>query len=73
VGDEVIFDMPHKVFTYSVTSITIVEANQISITDPTPTPTITLFACHPKHSAAQRIVVKGRLVSSHRSATLPIT
>ena len=31
---------------------------------PTRTPTITLFACNPKHSAAQRIVVKGKLVSS---------
>ena len=29
---------------------------------PTRTPTITLFACNPKHSAAQRIVVKGKLV-----------
>jgi sortase (surface protein transpeptidase) len=25
---------------------------------------MTLFACHPKHSAAQRIVVKGDLVAS---------
>ena len=25
---------------------------------------MTLFACHPKHSAAQRIVVKGRLIYS---------
>jgi sortase (surface protein transpeptidase) len=25
---------------------------------------MTLFACHPKHSAAERIVVKGKLVHS---------
>jgi sortase A len=73
VGDKVIFDMPHGVYTYAVTSITIVEPTAIEITDPTRSPTITLFACNPKHSAAQRIVVKGRLVSSHRSAALPIT
>lgn len=63
-GDKVIFDMPQGVFTYAVTSITIVPPEQLSITDPTRSPTITLFACNPKHSAAQRIVVKGKLVSS---------
>ena len=63
VGDKVIFDMSYGVFTYAVTSITIVLPDDIGITDPTPTPTITLFACNPKHSAAQRIVVKGKLVA----------
>ena len=72
-GDKVIFDMPHGVYTYVVTTITIVDPTAISITDPTRTPTMTLFACNPKHSAAQRIVVKGRLVSSHRTAALPTT
>jgi len=65
IGDHVIFDMPYGVFTYAVTSITIVLPTDIGITDPTHTPTITLFACNPKHSAAQRIVVKGKLISSH--------
>ena len=64
IGDRVIFDMPYGVFTYSVTSITVVLPTDIWITDPTRTPTITLFACNPKHSAAQRSVVKGGLVSS---------
>jgi sortase A len=63
-GDKVVFDMPYGVYTYEVTSITIVLPDQLSITDPTRQPTITLFACNPKHSAAQRIVVKGKLVSS---------
>jgi sortase A len=63
IGDKVIFDMSYGVFTYAVTSITIVLPTDIGITDPTPTPTITLFACNPKHSAAQRIVVKGKLVA----------
>ena len=63
VGDKVIFDMSYGVFTYAVTSITIVLPDDIGITDPTPMPTITLFACNPKHSAAQRIVVKGKLVA----------
>ena len=63
-GDQVIFDMSYGTYTYAVTSITVVYPDQLSIIDPTPTPTITLFACHPKHSAAQRIVVKGKLVAS---------
>jgi sortase A len=66
IGDKVTFDMPYGLYTYAVTSITIVLPDQLSITDPTRTPTITLFACNPKHSAAQRIVVKGKLVSSRR-------
>lgn len=66
IGDKVIFDMPYGVYTYAVTSITIVLPDQLSITDPTRRPTMTLFACNPKHSATQRIVVKGKLVSSKR-------
>ncbi len=65
-GDQVIFDMSYGTYTYAVTSITVVYPDQLSIIDPTRTPTITLFACHPKHSAAQRIVVKGKLVHSQR-------
>jgi sortase A len=63
-GDRVIFTMPNGMFVYAVTGTTIVTPDQISIVYPTPKPTMTLFACHPKHSAAQRIVVKGKLVSS---------
>ena len=59
--------MPYGVFTYAVTSITIVLPDRSRITDPTRRPTITLFACNPKHSAAQRIVVKGKLISSSGS------
>jgi sortase A len=70
-GDNVVFDMPYGVYTYAVTSITIVLPTDVAITDPTPTPTITLFACNPKHSAAQRIVVKGKLISSQPKKPAP--
>ena len=63
-GDQVIFHMPNGDFTYAVTQVLVVDPNAIWITNPTRSPTITLFACHPKHSAAQRIVVKGKLVRS---------
>ncbi|MGO9875651.1 MAG: sortase [Acidimicrobiia bacterium] len=71
VGDQVIFAMPNGVFTYAVTSITIVLPTDIGITDPTNNATITLFACNPKHSAAQRIVVQGKLISSRLTKPAP--
>jgi sortase A len=72
-GDRVIFNMPYGVYTYAISSITIVDATALDITNPTRTPTITLFACHPKHSAEQRIVVKGKLISSKPKAVKPVT
>ena len=63
-GDQVIFHMAHGTFTYAITSIKIVQPEDLNIIFPTPKPTITLFACHPKHSAAQRIVVTGTLIHS---------
>jgi sortase A len=55
--------MPKQVCTYKVTGTQIVDPNALWVTDPTLQPTVTLIACHPKHSAAQRIVVKGVLIS----------
>jgi len=63
-GNRVIFYMPDGTFTYEVTSITIVQPEDLGIITPTRRPTITLFACNPKHSAAQRIVVKSKLTGS---------
>jgi sortase A len=67
-GNRVIFYMPSGTFTYEVTSITIVQPEDLGIITPTRRPTITLFACHPKHSAEQRIVVKGKLIGAERTA-----
>jgi sortase A len=64
VGDSIIFRMPNGVFTYAVTQTLIVDPNALWIADQTREKTVTLFACNPKHSAAQRIVVKGKLVSA---------
>lgn len=62
-GDQIIFDIPGRRCVYRVTGTRIVVPTDIWVTDATPTPTVTLVACHPKHSAAQRIVVKGTLVA----------
>jgi sortase A len=63
-GDQIVFHMPGEDYVYKVTGTQIVYPTDLWVTDPTPTPTVTLIACHPKHSAAQRIVVKGKLVAS---------
>jgi sortase A len=56
-GDEVIFTTDTGAHTYLVTGTQIVTPNDLWITNPTDTPTATLFACHPLGSTAKRIVV----------------
>ncbi len=62
-GDQIVFHMPGRDCVYKVTGTKIVLPSALYVTDPTPTPTVTLIACNPKHSAAQRIVVTGKLVA----------
>lgn len=61
-GDEVIFHMPEADYTYRVTETLIVVPDDLWIVGQTEKPTMTIFGCHPKHSARQRFVVKGELV-----------
>ena len=61
-GDQIILHTKDGTFTYRVTGHQIVSAKDTWIVNPTPNATITLFACHPKHSAAQRYVVRGELI-----------
>lgn len=63
-GDEIVFRTSAGTFTYRVTRTFVVEPRDLWIIDPTPESTVTLFACHPKGSARQRIVVKGELVQA---------
>ncbi len=62
-GNEVIFTTPAGRFTYQVTGTTIVRSTDTYVVNNTPDATFTLLACHPKGSAKQRIVVKGRMVT----------
>ena len=62
-GDEIVFEDDNGRHVYEVTRIEIVEPDALWIVDPTDTPTVTLFACHPPGSTAQRIVVFGDLDS----------
>jgi sortase A len=64
VGDQIVFKTPSGQFTYEMTQQMIVKPTDVQVLNATPDATVTLIACHPKHSALQRIVVRGRLVSS---------
>jgi LPXTG-site transpeptidase (sortase) family protein len=67
VGDQITFINETGRFTYEVTDHFVVNADETWIADQTDTPTMTIFGCHPKHSAKQRYVVKGKLVNSERA------
>jgi sortase A len=62
-GDLLVFTMTDgAVWTYELTSTEIVGPDAMRIVEQSPGHTATLFACHPKGSAAQRIVAHFRLV-----------
>ena len=63
-GDQIIFHLASGTYTYEVTDHIIVLPEDTWIANQTPDPTVTIFGCHPKHSAKQRYVVRGRLVSA---------
>jgi sortase A len=62
-GDLVIFDVGGTRSTYRMTSSEVVSPDAVWIADQTPTPTATLYACHPPHSKTYRYVVHLALVS----------
>ncbi len=61
-GDEIIFTVDGVRSVYAVKAGEIVTPDAMRIVDPTPTPTATLFACHPPGSARYRIVRTADLV-----------
>ena len=61
-GDQVIFRLLDGVHTYEVVEVTVIAPDDLYIGDQTYAHTATLFACHPKGSARQRIVATLRLL-----------
>lgn len=58
-GDEVVFtDTAGSTVTYVVTATEIIDPFAAAIVHQTPAKTATLFACHPKGSTSQRIIVR---------------
>jgi sortase A len=57
VGDEIVFNVDGGRYVYLVRETQIVYPDALWIVEQTPEKTATLFACHPKGSTKQRIVV----------------
>lgn len=67
-GDSIYLEMPYGTFRYVVYDDAIVDDHDWSILDRRPREKLVLTACHPLHSAAQRIVVFARPAGSGRTA-----
>lgn len=72
VGDQILIDTKASQFVYQVTQKKIVDPSDVNVAAPVPehpdeNPTqrlITLTTCNPKYSAAQRLIIFGRLVKT---------
>jgi sortase A len=62
-GDRILVDTRRGRFIYRVEWARVVAPDQVEVLDPTPRPSLTLTTCHPKFSAAQRLVVRAVQVS----------
>lgn len=60
-GDTIEVETAIGVHTYTVQNTIIVTANDVWVTDPKPGAWLTLTTCHPKFSAAQRLIVQAQL------------
>lgn len=63
-GDDIIFQTDQGTFTYKVTGTIIVRPDQVEILEDKGDNRVTLIACHPKYSAAKRLIVIGELVNT---------
>jgi len=61
-GDLIALTTGKKTFRYRVTGRSIVKPSAVWITNPTRTPTLTLFSCHPKGKTTHRYVVRAVLI-----------
>jgi sortase A len=70
-GDEIFFTVAGVRSRYTVTGHEIVTPDRVDIVNPTPTPTATLFACHPPGSARYRYVIRAALAPLEETAPAP--
>ncbi len=61
-GDKIIITTLAGKFTYEMYAQLIVKPTDVQVVDNTPDPQLTLTSCNPRYSAAQRIVIKAKLV-----------
>jgi sortase A len=62
VGDLIVVTRPRHTSRYRVTHKYIVRPSDMWIVRPTPTPSLTLFTCHPRGSVSKRYAVRAALV-----------
>lgn len=62
-GDRIYLETRRGRFIYRVEWTRVVAPHQVEVLDPTPQPSLTLTTCHPKFSAAQRLIVRAVQVS----------
>jgi sortase A len=75
-GDEIFISTVDGLFAYVVRETFVVNPDAIWIVDETPTPTLTMFACHPVGTEDQRIVVRSefsRVVVPDILPNMPVT
>jgi len=61
-GDLITVSRPGKSFIYKVSKVLVVRPTAVWIVQPTATPMLTLFTCHPRGSTSMRYVVRATLV-----------
>jgi sortase A len=69
-GDDVRLEMPYAVVTYRVEQTRIVKPTAVWVTRRVGYNRLVMTACHPKYSAAKRIVIFGRQVSAVLNARI---
>lgn len=57
-GDSYIIFWNQKEYDYTVRSVKVVSPYDLSITEPTPTPTVTIYTCTPLWTSKQRLVIQ---------------
>ncbi len=63
-GDDILIEAKWGNFVYEVTDLEIVRPDSLAIAVPSDEAELVLTTCHPKYSAAQRLIVFARLTSS---------
>jgi LPXTG-site transpeptidase (sortase) family protein len=73
-GDQVVIDYNSTRYVYQVTGSQVVTPTDISVLDPTSTPTLSLITCTPPGTSLRRLVVTAKQISpSPQTATKPAT
>lgn len=64
-GDQLFVQYQNKIFVYEMTDKVTVKPSDVSVTDPTPKPTLSLMTCVPVGTALNRLVVRSKLLRTY--------